>query len=214
MDIYKALRKHFGFRHWWPGDSPFEVFVGAVLTQQTTWLNVEKAISNLKHANALDINKIAYMKIADLRRLIRPSGYYRQKATRLKQLCRTIIKQYGSFNNMLMLDKNQLRKALLAYNGIGRETADSIILYAAEKPIFVIDAYTKRAMSRINPSIRDDVDYDELRTYFEGSIKRNVRLYKDFHAQFVELGKNYCRKSFPLCSVCPLQNICSFGKAH
>ena len=150
--IYRRLRRHFGFRDWWPGDSDFEVLVGAVLTQQTTWKNVEKAIANLKEADSLSMEKIASMDIRKLERLIRPSGYYRQKAKRLKGICARIKKEHGSLGNLLKLEKNGLRKELLSYNGIGMETADSIILYAAEKPVFVIDAYTKRAMHRIDPS--------------------------------------------------------------
>ncbi|MGI0100584.1 MAG: endonuclease III domain-containing protein [Candidatus Micrarchaeaceae archaeon] len=209
--IYKTLRRHFGFRDWWPGDSQFEVFVGAILTQQTTWGNVEKAILNLKRHNALDMGKIAKMPVRELQGLVRPSGYYRQKARRLKSICRSITKEHGSLSAMLELDKEELRRTLLSYNGIGMETADSIILYAAQKPIFVIDAYTKRAMHRIDPNISEGIEYDDLRAYFESSIKRDVTLYKDFHAQFVELGKSYCRKSKPLCHKCPVRKSCSFG---
>lgn len=209
--IYSALRAHFGFLNWWPGDSQFEIFVGAVLTQQTTWKNVEKAIANLKSADSLSITKIARIPIRDLQKLIRPSGYYRQKSRRLKGLCRSILKDHGSLENMLKLGKERLRTVLLSYNGIGRETADSIILYAAQKPVFVIDAYTKRAMHRINPRIRDNIDYDELRGYFEQRIEKRVRLYKDFHAQFVELGKNYCRSKNPRCESCPLHSMCHYG---
>lgn len=209
--VYKTLKKHFGFRDWWPGDGPFEMFVGAILTQQTTWKNVEKAILNLKRANALSIEKIARMSLPRLQQLVRPSGYYRQKAKRLRNLCRTILKEHSNFNNMLKLDSGNLRRILLSYNGIGRETADSIILYAAHKPVFVIDAYTKRAMHRIDPRIGEDIDYDRLRNYFEGRLDGDVKLYKDFHAQFVELGKNYCLKNNPICSDCPLKGICNYG---
>jgi endonuclease III related protein len=210
--LYKRLRRHFGFRDWWPGDTAFEVFVGAVLTQQTTWKNVEKAIIKLKEADALDMDKIAKMPLGRLQQLVRSSGYYRQKARRLKYLCNTIIKEHGSLEELFELRKGELRTTLLSYNGIGRETADSIILYAAGKPTFVIDAYTKRAMSRINPAISEGIDYDDLRDYFEKRIERKLGLYKDFHAQFVELGKNYCRKRSPLCGKCPLNEICDFGK--
>lgn len=208
------LKAHFGFRDWWPGDTPFEVFVGAILTQQTTWKNVEKAIANIKLADALSIEKMANMPIAKLQKLIRPSGYYKQKAKRLKRLCKSIINDYGSLDGMFNLSTKKLRTALLSYNGIGRETADSIILYAAEKPIFVIDAYTKRSMSRINPSIKEDMDYDALRSYFESRIAKRLRLYKDFHAQFVELGKNYCKKRNPICGKCPVTAYCAFGSGN
>lgn len=208
--IYKNLRKHFGYLDWWPGDTKFEVFVGAILTQQTTWNNVEKAIMNLKNSNSLSIEKIASMPTAKLQRLIRPSGYYRQKAARLKSICKQILKEHGSLEKMLHKEREELRDLLLKYNGIGRETADSIILYAANKPTFVIDAYTKRAMHRIDPDISERIDYDELRGYFQKRLERNLALYKDFHAQFVELGKNHC-KTKPICTNCPLNGICSTG---
>ncbi|MGA2800354.1 MAG: endonuclease [Candidatus Micrarchaeaceae archaeon] len=209
--IYRRLRRHFGFRDWWPGDSDFEVLVGAVLTQQTTWKNVEKAIANLKEADSLSMEKIASMDIRKLERLIRPSGYYRQKAKRLKGICARIKKEHGSLGNLLKLEKNGLRKELLSYNGIGMETADSIILYAAEKPVFVIDAYTKRAMHRIDPSISADIEYEQLRGYFEERLEMKTELYNDFHAQFVELGKRYCTAARPSCGECPLRDVCHFG---
>ena len=213
LQIYKKLRAHFGFLDWWPGDTNFEVFVGAILTQQTTWKNVEKAIANLKSSDSLSVKKIANMTISKLERLVRPSGYYHQKAGRLKSICRAILKEHGTFENLLAKDREELRKILLSYNGIGRETADSIILYAANKPIFFIDAYTRKSINRINPSVKKDADYDELRNYFERNLKGNLTLYQDFHAQFVQLGKNYC-KSKPLCSRCPLKGVCAYGIAE
>ncbi len=212
LQIYKILNSHFGHRNWWPADTQFEVLVGAMLTQQASWPNVEKAIRNLKESGSLSIESIAAMPIKRLELLVRPSGYYRQKAANLKSLCRSIIRDYGSLGAMLGMGIPELRKALLSYKGIGRETADSIILYAAGKPIFVIDAYTKRAMGRIDPSINEGIDYDELRLIFERSLKRDAGLYNDFHAQFVELGKNYCRKRDPFCARCPLSSICSHAK--
>ncbi len=209
--IYKKLRKHFGFLNWWPGDTPFEIFVGAILTQQTTWKNVEKAIAGLKSADSLDIRKIARMPARRLQSLIRPSGYYRQKAKRLKGLCNAIIREHGSLEGLFSIQKDRLRRLLLSYNGIGNETADSIVLYAANKPEFVIDSYTKRAMSRINPNIDENIGYVKLKSYFEERIGSNLRLYKDFHAQFVELGKSYCKKTKPLCGGCPLRNMCNLG---
>lgn len=182
-----------------------------MLTQQTTWKNVEKAIANLRDAGCLSMERIADARIGELERLIRPSGYYRQKARRLRNLCRSIVGEYGSLKGLLILEKRALREALLSYSGIGKETADSIVLYAANKPAFVIDAYTKRAMHRINPEMPEDIEYDRLQEYFERSVKRRLDLYKDFHAQFVELGKNYCRKRDPLCGRCPLRDMCSTG---
>jgi endonuclease-3 related protein len=209
--IYKKLRGHFGFLNWWPGETPFEILVGAILTQQTTWKNVEKAILSLKKAQSLDIKIIAKMPIRKLELLIRSSGYYKQKAKRLRDICNRIIKDHGSLEELFKIQRDELRKLLLSYSGIGKETADSIVLYAANKPEFVIDTYTKRAMNRINPDIKDNVGYDELKLYFEQRIDRKVSLYQDFHAQFVELGKNYCKKNGPLCSRCPLSHICHFS---
>jgi endonuclease-3 related protein len=208
--IYKKLRARFGFLDWWPGDTKFEIFVGAILTQQTSWNNVEKAIANLKAARCLNLEKISSLSTSSLESLIRPSGFYRQKARRLSGICKSVKKDYGSLRELFRLKKNELRKVLLSYNGIGNETADSIILYAAEKPIFVIDAYTKRAMHRITPNIAEDVDYDYLQEYFKGRIKMSLNLYKDMHAQFVELGKRYC-KTRPACAECPLNDVCEYG---
>lgn len=210
FQIYNKLNAHFGFLNWWPGDTKFEIFVGAILTQQTTWKNVEKAIANLKDSNSLSIEKISSMELPKLEKLIRPSGFYRQKARRLKTICKTILKEHGTFENLLAIRKDKLRETLLSYKGIGKETADSIILYAAGKPIFVIDAYTRKSMNRINPLINWDIEYDELRDYFERRLKKDLNLYQDFHAQFVELGKNYC-KNKPLCSACPLKQMCSYS---
>ena len=151
------------------------------------------------------------MSIRKLERLVRPSGYYRQKAARLKGICTRIKRDHGSLGRLLKLEKDELREELLSYNGIGRETADSIILYAARKPVFVIDAYTKRAMHRIDPSISADIAYEELRRYFEERTENNTKLYNDFHAQFVELGKRYCTAARPSCAECPLRDICHFG---
>jgi len=209
--IYRILRRRFGFLNWWPGETKAEILIGAVLTQQTSWKNVEKAIAELKRNNALSIEKIAKMNIGKLERLIRQSGFYRQKARRLKSICTYILKRHGSIEAMFRQDIAELRKELLSLNGVGRETADSIILYASEKPIFVIDAYTRRAMSRISGGvISEETDYDTLRAYFESRIKKDITLYKDFHAQFVELGKNYC-KSKPLCKECPLNRVCIYA---
>jgi endonuclease-3 related protein len=208
--MYKKLRARFGFRDWWPGDTRFEIFVGAILTQQTSWNNVEKAIANLKAAHCLDMNKISSLSTGSLESLIKPSGFYRQKARRLSGICKAIKKNYGSLQRLFRLDKDELRRVLLSYNGIGNETADSIMLYAAEKPIFVIDAYTKRVMHRIDPAIREDVEYGQLQEYFECRVEKNLELYKDMHAQFVELGKRYCKVK-PVCTGCPLNSVCDYG---
>ena len=209
--IYRLLRKRFGFLDWWPGESRDEILIGAILTQQTSWRNVEKAISSLKDANALSVKAISSIDTKRLERLIRSSGFYRQKAARLKKLCRHIISEYGSLGKFLSMDADKLRQELLSMEGIGQETADAIVLYAAGKPSFVIDAYTIRAMERIIGKGRR-FSYTDLQGYFTERLPRDVELYKDMHAQFVELGKRYCFKTKPLCSECPLIGICSYGK--
>ncbi len=208
--LYRLLRSRFGFLDWWPGDTKEEVFVGAILTQQTSWKNVEKAISNLKGCDAVSIEKIASMDLHRLEQLVRPSGYYRQKAMRLKQACSYIINSYGSLDSFFRLGGSELRLKLLSIKGIGPETADSIALYAAGKPSFVIDAYTKRIMHRIYGT-SEGISYEELKAYFERSLGEDAELYNDFHAQFVELGKRYCRAK-PLCSGCPACHICAYAK--
>ncbi|MGC8571983.1 MAG: endonuclease III domain-containing protein [Candidatus Micrarchaeia archaeon] len=209
--LYNILLKRFGFQHWWPGETKFEIFVGAILTQQTSWKNVEKSISALKEEKLLTIESISKIKLDKLEQLIKPSGYYKQKAKRLKSISTAIISKYSSLKELFKNDVEALRNILLSFNGIGRETADSIILYAAEKPIFVIDAYTKRIMNRLY-NINENIDYDVLRKYFEDNLEKNVELYKDMHAQFVALGKMYCKKKDPICTDCPLNNYCSYKR--
>ncbi len=204
--IYNKLKSNFGFLNWWPGDTKLEVVIGAILTQQTTWKNVEKAIIKLKNNNSLTFNYIVNCNLEDFGEMIKEVGFYKQKAKYIKNIFQFIEKNYKSLDNLFNLDKQELRKILLSLKGIGDETADSIILYAAEKTKFVIDAYTKRIMHRLF-NINKNIKYNDLQEYFERNIKNNLVLYKDFHAQFVELGKNYCKLN-PLCINCPLTNIC------
>ena len=210
--VYKLLRGRFGFLDWWPGDTQFEIFTGAILTQQTSWKNVEKALANMKAHGCMDLDSVSGMKLDKLERIIRPSGYYKQKARRLRSICIFVKREYGSLNKLFKLDFGELRQILLSLNGIGNETADSILLYAANKPTFVIDAYTRRALHRIDPSVDEEIGYEVLKAIFEARIRRDLTLYKDFHAQFVELGKNFCKKRDPICSECPLNGICDFGR--
>ncbi|MEM3841549.1 MAG: hypothetical protein QXN59_02570 [Candidatus Micrarchaeaceae archaeon] len=212
LRIYSLLRKRFGFQNWWPGDTADEILIGAVLTQQTSWNNVEKALRNLKAAGALSVEAVSAIGIGRLERLIKPSGFYRQKARRLKSLCSKIM-SYGSLEGFFSMPIGELRRELLGLSGIGPETADSIILYAAGKPSFVIDAYTRRAMERIC-GVGASESYEELQEYFSSRIRRSTKLYKDMHAQFVELCKHYCKKSEPICAECPLRRYCSFGRAR
>ncbi len=206
--MYLKLRRRFGFLDWWPGDTSDEVVIGAILTQNTSWKNVEKAINNMKEGNAVSMSKIARMNPRALETMIRPSGFYRQKAKRLKGFAVYVAKNYGSLGKFFSKDTMELRTELLNTNGIGPETADSIVLYAAEKPVFVIDAYTNRIMERVYGI--DGLDYGELQSHISNAIKKDVMLYQDFHAQFVELAKNHCRK-VPICANCPLEKVCSFN---
>ena len=205
-ELYEFLFLHFGSQHWWPAETPFEVVVGAVLTQQVAWKNVEKAIDNLKNNHVLDLSKISNLPLGKLEVYIKPTGFYRQKAKRLKGICAYISSEYnGSLKGLFNKETSSMRTELLSLNGIGPETADSIILYAAEKPSFVIDAYTKRICKRLQ--LTDDLDYEPLKRFFENSLPKNVEIYKEFHALIVELGKNYC-KTKPVCKNCPLSEKC------
>ncbi|MCL4372173.1 endonuclease III domain-containing protein [Candidatus Marsarchaeota archaeon] len=211
MRLYKALYSRFGFLNWWPGETKDEVLIGAILTQQTSWRNVERAIANIKAHNLLSISAISEASPEELESLVKPAGYYRQKSKRLIGICRFIIGNYGSLETLFRLDGAELRRVLLSIKGIGPETADSIMLYSAEKLSFVVDAYTKRVMSRVY-GFSEDASYEQLKGLFERSIKPDLVLYKDFHAQFVELGKRYC-KTRPACSECPALKLCRYGSA-
>lgn len=206
MDLYREMHACFGHRNWWPGDSPFEVCVGAVLTQNTSWKNVVKAIDNLKGASALDLFRIYELAHDELAELIRPAGYYNVKAIRLRNLVRHVVEAHsGDLDSMFSTPVETLRDVLLSVHGVGKETADSIILYAANKAIFVVDAYTKRVLYR-HGLIDEKADYDEVQELFHSSLARNVALYNDFHAQFVAVGHHYCKRK-PLCEECPLGKL-------
>lgn len=204
--IYKKLYKAFGPQHWWPGDTPFEVAVGAILTQNTNWGNVEKAINNLKSAKALNAKKIHEMPVNELAGLIRPAGYFNVKAKRLKAFIDFLVSEYsGSMERMKKGDLHTLREKLLSVHGIGPETADSILLYALDKPIFVIDAYTKRVLSRHGIMAHDE-SYNSFQELFHSAVKNNSKVYNEYHALFVRVGKTYCKPK-PACSECPLVDM-------
>jgi endonuclease-3 related protein len=207
MAIYRALRQAYGPQRWWPGDTPFEVMVGAVLTQNTAWVNVEKAIANLKREHLLTPARLFRLPTRKLALLIRPSGYYNIKAGRLLRLLEFIMnRNAGSLSKMFDAEPYVLRRDLLGVHGIGPETADSILLYAGGKPFFVVDAYTRRIFSR-HGFVGPDADYDEMRRLFTDNLSRRVRLYKEFHALIVRVGKEYCKKNTPLCRECPLKRF-------
>lgn len=206
--VYAALLRAYGPQHWWPGDTPFEVMVGAVLTQNTAWSNVEKAINNLKAQHALDPEVITHTDIRTLAGWLKPSGYFNIKARRLKNLCTWYLHQ-GGLAPLQRLDTSHLRKALLSVNGIGPETADDILLYAFLRPVFVIDAYTRRLFARLG-LIGGEEGYEQLRHFFEenlGRTERNVPLFNEYHALIVAHAKQVCR-TCPLCSLCCLRRRC------
>ena len=203
MKVYRTLRHAFGHRSWWPAETPFEVMVGAVLTQNTNWQNVEKAINNLKQAGLLSPSRLAAASGQELESLIRPTGYYRQKSRRLNRLARWACENAGdAVLSLADWPADRLRQELLGLRGIGPETADSILLYALGKPVFVVDGYTMRVLRR-HQLIPADCTYYELQSYLQERLPCEVDLYQDYHAQFVEVGKRFCRKQ-PLCEGCPL----------
>jgi endonuclease-3 related protein len=205
--IYDLLYAKFGPRHWWPGDTKLEVIIGAILTQNTAWVNVEKAIGNLKKEKALSVNKLCSIAEKRLAGLIKPSGYYNVKANRIKNFLKFLNTYCNrSINKMFSLDLYKLREKLLAVKGIGSETADSILLYAGNKPIFVVDAYTKRVLSR-HGFINEEAEYKEIQSLFMDNLPEDVRLFNEFHALIVELGKSICKSKQPLCSKCPIRNM-------
>jgi len=201
--IYKRLYKEFGPQHWWPGDTAFEVIAGAILTQNAAWTNVEKAISNLKRKRLLTPKALSKAKTSKIAKLIKPSGYYNIKAKRLRSFLDFLSKEFGlSVKKMISSDGLSLRKALLRVKGIGPETADSILLYAANKPFFVIDAYTRRILGR-HKLIRKEATYEELQDMFMSKLPKSAKLYNEYHALIVRAGKELCRKK-PKCWKCPL----------
>jgi len=203
LDLYDRLYRFFGPLHWWPGESPFEVIVGAILTQNTAWRNVEKAIANLKAGRLLSPRRLRQLAVEDLAEYIRPAGYYNVKAKRLRHFLDFLFEQ--GRGDLAYLSKGSLdsrRHELLQVNGIGPETADSILLYAAHRPTFVVDAYTKRVLSRHQLSA-EDAAYDEIRDFFMDVLDPEVPLFNEFHALLVHLGKGFCKRRNPKCDTCP-----------
>lgn len=204
--MYGAMYDSIGALGWWPGRTRFEVCVGAILTQNTAWRNVKRAIANLRRARVLTPAAMRDIPQHELAQLIVPSGYYNMKAGKLKNFVTMLFDGYGgSLNRLFALDTPALRQVLLAVNGVGPETADSMILYAAKKPVFVIDAYTRRILSR--HGLADiGADYEDLRMLFEANLPEDVPLYNEYHALIVFVGHHYCKKT-PQCGACPLQRF-------
>jgi len=206
MEIFNKLLKAFGPRHWWPGESPFEVMVGAILTQNTSWKNVEKAIQKLKARKILTPDGIHRLKTSDLASLIRSSGFYRIKADRLKSFVDFLFEEFeGKSERMKKEPFEGLRKRLLEVKGIGQETADSILLYALQKPMFVVDAYTRRVLSR-HGMISNRASYEEVQKLFMRHLPPDEKLFNEYHALLVHVAKSACKK-IPQCDICPLKGV-------
>ena len=214
LALYNRLFKRFGPQHWWPGDTPLEIAVGAVLTQNTAWTNVEKAVTNLKSEGLFSnasrdddsLQELHDMSHEEVARLIRPAGYFNIKAKRLEHFIRWIIEKYGSLDRMFERPTGELRQELLSVNGIGPETADSILLYAGGKPVFVIDAYTKRIFSR-HFLMGGERDYAAYQKLMMKRLPHKRQLFNEYHALIVRTGKEFCRKRNPRCSECPLEGF-------
>jgi endonuclease III related protein len=204
---HRLLRAH-GHADWWPGETPFEVCLGAILTQNTAWANVEKALAQLRCRSLLSFEPLAALGAPEIAPLIRPAGYFNVKARRLRAFLDFLGREYGGHvERMRDQPPADLRRQLLGVNGIGRETADSIALYAAGQPLFVVDAYTRRIGARLG-WIAGDEDYDAIQSWFVARLPRDVSLYNDYHAQLVLLGKSACRPR-PRCEACPLRDRCA-----
>ena len=205
--IYRKLYASFGPQHWWPAENSFEVIVGAILTQNTAWVNVEKAIANLRKAGMLDAHKLSLLPQKKLAALIRPAGFYNIKARRLKEFLNFFSACYQlDLKRMQRVPLSGLRRQLLSVHGIGAETADSILLYALAKPSFVVDSYTKRILGR-HKLIQPDADYTQVQNLFTRELKKDSKLFNEFHALLVRLAKDFCLKNKPRCAICPLKKI-------
>ena len=209
--VYQRLLEAFGPQKWWPGDTHFEIMVGAILVQNTNWQNVQRAIGNLREADLLDPHALYDVHQEDLEELIRPAGYFRVKAKRLRSLLKFLVERYdGSIEAMFRTPLAELRPKLLGIHGVGPETADSILLYAGSMPIFVVDAYTCRIFSR-HGWIDLESDYHQIQEYFHDHLPADAPMFNEFHALLVHLGKHFCKKSKPLCETCPLKSMLPKG---
>jgi endonuclease-3 related protein len=208
FSVYVRLLKRFGEQKWWPAESPFEVILGAILTQRSNWRNVEMAISNLRQAGLLSVEAIVKTDVRRLRNLLRPSGFFRQKTDRILDFSSHLMRGYeGNLDKFFVRDLQKVREELLSLKGIGEETADSILLYAGEKTTFVVDAYTIRILNRLGLS--KSTRYNETKRFLEKNLPENLQLYKEYHALFVALGKMFCQ-TIPRCDGCPLTGYCAF----
>jgi len=205
-EIYQLLFTRFGPQHWWPGETQFEIVTGAILTQNTNWANVEKAIANLKSASVLTPDRLYHLRVSEVAELIRPAGYYRIKAQRLKNFLNWLFESYdGLLSNLENLETSRLRAELLALKGVGPETADSILLYAFGRNVFVVDAYTARVAIR-HRLIEADASYEQIQELFQSNLSEDEKLFNEYHALLVRLGKEFCRPKAK-CSGCPLEQL-------
>ena len=213
LTVYERLYAAYGPQHWWPGDSPFEVMVGAILTQSAAWHNVEIGIANLKAAGMLSPAALCQVPVEEIARLIYPCGYYNAKARKLKALVEWLRESSGDGPVELSgIKTSALRQQLLGVHGIGPETADSILLYAAGRPVFVIDAYTRLILARLGLAPAKNT-YEDFQRLFMRILRHDARLFNEYHALLVRLGKTACRRQ-PLCQECPLFDICPQNKAR
>lgn len=203
--VYQTLSAAYGHQHWWPGETPFEIMVGAILTQNTAWGNVERAIANLAQAQALNPQAILAVPAEQLAGWLRPAGYFNIKARRLRNFCRWYVEE-GEYEALATRDTARLRTELLAVNGIGPETADDILLYAFGRPVLVVDAYTRRILSRLG-LVADTSSYEERRSFLERNLPADAALFNEYHALLVRHGKEVCRPR-PLCGRCCLAAVC------
>jgi len=213
---YRTMLDALGPSHWWPGETPFEVAVGAILTQNTNWGNVERAIANLRRADALTPRAMAALPAPRLAELIRPAGYFRIKTDRLRHFLAFLDREAGpeagpGLRGLPVRDPQTLREKLLQVKGVGPETADSILLYALGLPTFVVDAYTRRILSR-HGLLPEDVPYEELREFFMDVLEPDPALFNEYHALIVRVGKHWCRKRDPRCDQCPLEPLKEDGR--
>ncbi|ADQ04071.1 HhH-GPD family protein [Caldicellulosiruptor owensensis OL] len=210
-NIYNKLYEFWGPQNWWPAETKFEMVIGAILAQNISWNSAEKAICNLKRANILSVEGILQTPDEKLAELIKPAGYYNQKAKRLKEFCNFLKREFNSdLEKLFALDISSLRKALLSQKGIGFETADSIILYGAEKPIFVVDSYTKRLFYRLGLIESEKISYSDLQAIIMAKLTPQTKFFNEFHALIVKHCKEICKSKKPICNKCCLRLICNY----
>ena len=210
-DAYERLLRHYGPQHWWPAETAFEAIVGALLMQQTAWRNVEVAIGNLRRARILEVRALAEAPVSVIRRQVRIAGLYRTKPARLRAFCRHLLaRSGGDLARYFARPTEVVRADLLAQDGVGPETADSILLYAGGHPVFVVDAYTERIGRRIG--LFRTGEYRAIQRYFEQHVPRDLATYQEYHALLVRHAKTLCRRTNPACPQCPVQSLCDFGR--